>query len=288
MLTERVAFHLGSKEVYWYGVMVALGFVAGMLLLRWRAKKVGLPPDQVGDLVFFALVGGLLGARLMYVVSYWREFSGNYAEILRIDHGGLVFYGGFIGGAAAVTWGVYRRGLPVWQVADLIAQALPLGEALGRVGCFLNGCCFGKPTASALGVVYQYPPHGSVWQRQAAGRLLPAQAINDYVEHGIAQCNAVLPSQLFDSTMNLVLCAAMIYLATRLRPAGKTFAWFLIWYALGRFTVEFTRGDYLVLRGGLTDAQWVSLVLLPVGLVLLWWRWSVPAAPAPAAPTAAK
>ena len=141
-----IAFHLGSLTIRWYGVMVALAFVAGLWTAGRRGLLSGFNPEKIYDLGPWLILGGLVGARIFYVVEYWREsFAGLPVwEIFMIQHGGLVFYGGFIGAALAGIFYARRKQLPLWRLADVIAPSIALGSIFGRIGCLLNGCCYGR------------------------------------------------------------------------------------------------------------------------------------------------
>jgi phosphatidylglycerol:prolipoprotein diacylglycerol transferase len=154
-MTDPVALQLGPLSIRWYGVFVALGFLAGYQVLQRRARALGLGPQVAPDVTLAAMVGGIVGARLLYVVQNWEEeFGGNLLDAFAVWHGGLVFYGGFLGAVAAVVlWGRHKR-WPLLAIGDMVAPALPLGHVLGRIGCLLNGCCFGRPWDGPLGVAY--------------------------------------------------------------------------------------------------------------------------------------
>ena len=135
-----------------YGFMIAVGFLVCLWLLQRRGRRMGLDPAALFDVATAALVGGIVGARLFYVVHNWSEFSGSPLRILAFWHGGLAFFGGVMGGAAGLLAMVWKKGLPLRMTLDLAAGLLPLGHAFGRVGCFLNGCCFGKVTDLWVGM----------------------------------------------------------------------------------------------------------------------------------------
>jgi len=238
---DPVAFQIGPLTVRWYGICVALGFLAGFGVVHWRAPRKGIPRDVASDVVFWTMVGGILGARLWYVLMNLPDFLGRPLEIIRIDHGGLVFYGGFAGAVAAAALVCRVRHISPTAVADLVAPGLPLGHALGRIGCFLNGCCFGHPWDGAGGVTYA-PETG------ALGPLFPIQ--------------------LVASLMNLVLVGVLLLAEPRLKHPGQLLALYVALYAFARFWVEFGRGDYRLHVGLLTPGQLVCAVLFPVGAVV--------------------
>ncbi|MEY4916408.1 MAG: Phosphatidylglycerol--prolipoprotein diacylglyceryl transferase, partial [Verrucomicrobiota bacterium] len=129
-----IAFQLGSLPVRWYGVMMALGFLAGLWTATRRARRV-------------KMFGSIAGARTVYVTTYWKqEFASQpFSEIFMVQHGGLVFYGGLIGAALAGSGYLAWKKLPVWKIADILAPSIALGSVFGRIGCLMNGCCYGYP-----------------------------------------------------------------------------------------------------------------------------------------------
>ncbi len=152
-----------------YGVMLFLGVISGVALAAYRAKREGFDPELIYSLAFWMCLCGILGARLFYVIEYWRDFqraglSETFAAIINFTRGGLVVYGAVVGGAAAAVWFFVRHKLPVLAMADVIAPSMTLGLALGRIGCFLNGCCYGGQCQLPWAVAF--PPESPVYQSQ--------------------------------------------------------------------------------------------------------------------------
>jgi phosphatidylglycerol:prolipoprotein diacylglycerol transferase len=260
---QKVAFHIGSLPVYWYGVLVALAFVIGLWTASRRALRDGLPAQQVVDAGVWLIAGSVLGARTLYVLTFWQEeFAGQpWTKLLNVREGGLVFYGGFIGATAAGLLYVWKHKVPVWKFADALAPSLALGYAIGRLGCLMNGCCHGRPTDLPWALHY---PAGHA----AAGA-------------------GVHPTQLYDAGLNLALCVALAWLHRRKRFDGQVFATHLVCYALLRSFVELFRGDYgeRLLAGWLTPAHFVSALTLAAGAILIW---KLPRRPPAAAPAPAR
>jgi len=255
---DPVAFHIGRLTIRWYGVFVALGFLAGFMLVQFRARELDFEQEEAADLVLAAWIGGIVGAGVLYVVQNWTEYRKNLVEIIRIDHGGLVFYGGFLG-ALALLYVVSRvKSLSPGAIGDLLAPALALGHAFGRVGCFLNGCCFGHPWDGGCAV--RYPPGGNV---------MYVQAQTGFLQPGALDCLPVFPIQLVSALVNLASCALLLWVGSRVKTRGQLFPLYLILYAVTRFAVEFGRGDYLRKLGPFTPAQAICLVLLPAGIIWL-------------------
>ena len=252
---KSVAMHpifwqLGARPIYWFGVMMALAFLA--VIGHWNrlALRTGRSPGFGSELGFWLILAGILGARLAYVLASAPEFLAHPWEILRVDHGGLVYYGGFIGGCLAALLFARARREPLWALADFTITGVPLGHAFGRIGCFLNGCCYGAPTGLPWGVCF------------------PAT----HETHGLA----VHPTQLYEAAFNLALYGALLLFYLRGRragaPAGRVLALYLLLYPPFRFLVEFLRGDERLRGLGLNMAQEVSVALFAAGLALWFLR----------------
>src|SRR5450432_525256 len=226
--------------------MIALAFVFGLWTATRRARRENISSEAIADVTLWIMVGTILGARAAYVLTYWNdEFAGQpVSEIFAIWHGGLVFYGGLIG--AIITGAIYLRWkkLPLWKTADVLAPSIALGYVFGRIGCLLNGCCYGSacdlPWAIHFPEGHETYPHG------------------------------VHPTQIYDSLLNLVLYLALAWLYRRKKFDGQIFALYLMCYAVTRSVVETFRGDYDAAHrhGGLTPAHLVSIGIFAAGAVL--------------------
>ena len=138
-----ILLKIGPITIYSYGVMIALGIITGLFLARRQARKEGIDPDKIIDIIFYLLITALVGARLLFVLMNFTEYIADPLAILKIWEGGLVFYGGLVPAVAVGIWYIKRLGLPLWQVADIFAPSLAIGHAMGRIGCFFAGCCYG-------------------------------------------------------------------------------------------------------------------------------------------------
>ncbi|MBV9463187.1 MAG: prolipoprotein diacylglyceryl transferase [Verrucomicrobiae bacterium] len=226
---------IGSFEIRWYGVMAAIAFLVGLRWASRRGRSAGFHPDDIPNFCFFGLLFGILMARVFYVITYWdKEFSGRLSEIPRIDHGGIVFYGGAIGGLLTAIVFCRIKKIPFLKFADVLAPPFALAHAFGRIGCFMNGCCFGKPTTMPWGV--EYP-----------------------IESGIF--GHVHPTQLYEATFLLYLAFALMLIDRTKKFPGQTFASYGLLYSIWRFIVEYWRGDIPHDHFGLTNAQCVSIVI---------------------------
>mgnify|MGYP006273509759 CR=1 FL=1 len=255
---DPVAVEIGPIAIRWYGVFVALGFLAGLFFVQRRAARSGFGGERAGNLVLLGLLGGLVGARLFYVLTNWAYFRAAPMEILRVDHGGLVFYGGLIGGTLTLVVACLVLRIPMGRLADLFIPGLPLGHAFGRVGCFLNGCCFGRVCDAPWGMRYGAGSQAAVAQYHQG---LLAEATNTPLP--------VFPVQLLAAGANVAIFAFLLWIERRLRFRGQLLAVYLIVYGVYRFLHEFLRGDYLE-PGLFTPAQEVSFVMVPVGVALFY------------------
>jgi phosphatidylglycerol:prolipoprotein diacylglycerol transferase len=233
---DPVCFHIGARPVYWFGVLAAVGFGAALWHWTHLAGREDKPPEYASDIVLWLMVGGILGARLAYVVANWDTYARDFVGILRIDRGGLIFYGGFIGGTLAILLLGLKRRERLLALGDFVVSGIPLGHAFGRIGCFLNGCCHGD------------------WTTRWIGHLADGRQ----------------PTQLYEALGNIAIyyCLAKIY--ERRMFSGQVVSLYLIAYPGLRFLMEFLRGDERQMFGPLSLAQWISGALLVCGAGM--WR----------------
>ena len=239
-----ILFKLGPVTLYSYGAMLVLAF----LLATWLAGRIlrALPPElqwlkreQIVDLSCLALLGGIAGGRLFFIVLHWRFFLDEPQYLLALWQGGLVWYGGFFGGIGAAWLYARRHRVPFRWVLDLFAPVLALGHAIGRVGCFLNGCCYGEVTEAWCGIIMP-------------GEFRP-----------------VFPTQAAESLGLLFLYIILRLLqrpATMAKHPGRLFGVYLAGYAVLRFILEGYRGAQAVFWAGLTLQQLITSGLFIVGL----------------------
>jgi len=246
---HRVLFEVGGFSLHTFGLLVGLGFLAGLWIANRCGRRAGIPEGAISDLVVpWILFGGMIGARIVYVVSYWDEqFAGHpFAEVFQVWKGGLVFYGGLAGAAlTAIAYMRYKR-LPLWRVADCLAPGIALGHVFGRMGCFLNGCCYGRPSSLP-------------WAVRFSTDVIPFNG-------------SVHPAQLYEAALDLALCAALVAFHSRRRFDGAVFAVYLMAYAVIRTITEWFRGDYAFISdpaaGRFTPGQTTSALILITGIAL--------------------
>ena len=259
----------GHFRVASYGVMIVCGFLTCLYLLRGRSRRMGLDPTAMFDAAVFALMGGIIGARVFFVLHNWHAFAKEPMHIIRLDLGGLTFYGGLIGGATCLLVTVWRRRLPLLRTLDVGASLVSLGHAFGRVGCFLNGCCFGRSTESWVGVRFPRVLDG-------AGQIIGSPPYIEHLTQGRIPATAgwslpVHATQLYEVAYELAFFAVLSYALTRRRREGDVAWLYALLYGCGRFANEFFRADHARLAGvgGLTSFQVMSLGLAALGLIML-------------------
>ena len=261
---------LGPFTIKAYGLMMALGFACAWYAAVWLARGTHRTADYLSNLVVWLMVSGVVGARLAYVCEHWtQEFASHPEAIIRIDQGGLMFFGGFAGSALALLLFVRHYRERFLELADLLLAVLPLGHCFGRIGCFLNGCCHGRISHSIWSLTY--PDHSPAWFLQVYNHELPADATRSL---------PVLPTQLFEAGANLLLFI-LLFLAYRRvhRRSGMITATYFMAYGLIRFLVEPLRGDLRMNVGYWSIGQFISLMLFVAGAGLLLWRMKKTPAP---------
>jgi phosphatidylglycerol:prolipoprotein diacylglycerol transferase len=245
-----------------YGLCMALGFLFGWFAAVRLCKRTGQNADNLSGLLTWLMVSAVFGARAAYVMEHWSaEFAGAPLSILRVDQGGLMFYGGLI--AAALVLGLYTRVYRqhLFQVTDLVLAVVPVGHAFGRVGCFLHGCCYGKLTRSCIGVCF--PKDSPAWWEQvsSAPPLIAQTALKSL---------PVIPTQLIEAAANALLFAVLFALYPKRRTQrGFITGCYLISYAALRFVIEYLRGDPRLAVGPFSISQTISLGLACIGAACL-------------------
>ena len=264
-----------------YGVMLLVAAAAGIWLSVRRGRAIGIDADTILALGMEVFLWGLVGARLFYVIEYHDQFFppgrslvAALGQVLNIAQGGLVVFGSLPTAAIAAWLFARRRGLPILPLADVIAPGLLVGLALGRVGCFLNGCCYGG--ACDLPWAVRFPPESPPWLDQAARGLLPAAVPGQPPPWSLP----VHPAQLYAAIDAALLAALAIAFTPLARRPGEVFALVLTLHPLSRLLLEAIRIDEPPALGTpLSISQLVSLVLLVLAAALWWWiaRQPIPA-----------
>ena len=228
---------LGPFTIYSYGLMLVIAFMAAAFLASRYAKEKGINPDVIFNLCFVVFISGIIGARVFYVVSNLRYYLNNTLEMIMLQKGGLAWFGGLIAGSSCGIFYLKAKKLPIFKIADLLVPFVALAQAIGRLGCFLNGCCYGKE--SAFGI---YSP-----QQEAA----------------------LIPTQLYSSLLLVLIFIILRVLQERPHKVGQIFFAYLLLYCAKRFFMEFWRGDSPAFLFQFTLFQLISVVIFLIALASL-------------------
>ncbi len=253
---------LGGEPITSFGVMMFLAFIVGGFVVRAGLEREGLEPDRAWDLIFTAVVAGIVGAKVYYVLLNFERLLEDPSFLL--SRGGLVWYGGFLLATAAVVWHVRRLELPLGKMADVIAPALAIGYAIGRFGCFLVGDDYGTPTDAWVGIRFPQgsPPSSVEMLESLFGVTVDPALVEQY-----GTVVPVHPTQLYEVGLSLLI----FLLLWKLRKHAHRAGWlFMVWLAsagVERFIVEFFRAKDDRFLGTFTIAQLISLGLVAAGLL---------------------
>lgn len=260
----RILFCHGPVTVYSYGVLVALAFLVSTYLTWKGANRKGIDPDKIIDASIYIIISGLLGARIFYVLIYHNYYFSHPEDILKIWQGGLIFYGGFIFACLTTLFFLLKQKIHVWKFADLVAPNISLGLAIGRIGCFLNGCCFGR-ISERYGISFPCKDNSPVCIEQISAGLL---------KDGSKFSLSVIPTQLYSSLFCLFIFIVLAifrdnnnlsrYTSNR---DGFLFWFFVLLYSVYRFVIEkfrFCETNFYFFS--LTLSQLISLGLIVVSI----------------------
>jgi phosphatidylglycerol:prolipoprotein diacylglycerol transferase len=237
-------FTIGPFTVYGYGLMIAIGIIAAYLTGEYRAKKLKLNEDRILSLVIWSVAGGLLGAKILFIFTQLEEIMANPKILLNVTDG-FVVYGGIIGGIITAIIYCKVTKLDFLQYFDLLMPSVALAQGFGRIGCFLAGCCYGHETTCPIGITF----HDSA-----------------FAPNGVS----LIPTQLISSGLNFLHFFVLLWIAKHKRGDGQVAGFYLIFYSIGRFILEFYRGD--LLRGSvgtLSTSQFISIFICIAGIVLV-------------------
>ncbi len=261
--------------IHSYGLMLAIGFYAGWYVAARRARAAGVDPDLIGNLVLVSILAGVVGARILYFALEKRPDESLWG-IIKVWEGGLVFYGGLIGAAVADILYVRWKGLSAWRIGDVLAPAIAIGQAFGRIGCFFNGCCFGGPATASFPLAARFPRILGEAIKGGLPEILGSPAYRQHVDHfwigrAAEWSLPVHATQLYDS-IGLFLIAALLVAATPHRKReGELFGWLLLLHGALRLAVELVRRDTAVVALGLKAGQIGAIVALLLGAGILVW-----------------
>lgn len=225
-----ILFNAGPVAVYSYGTMFAVGFAVSFFFMYRQAVRNNIDKDVITNLAFLTLFSGIAGARILYIIINIGYYLAHPSDVLNLSKGGLIFYGGFFGGIAAFAYYSTRKKIGFLNAADICMPYLALTHAFGRIGCFLNGCCYGK--ISSGGFSY--------------------------------------PTQIYSSILLILIFFILRFWQTRRHFVGEIFLAYCLIYSIKRFFIEFLRGDNMPVAFGLTMSQLISIfVFICGGIVFL-------------------
>lgn len=235
--------------VYTYGVLQATAFLVGLWVAMRHAEQDGMDRARIFNLGVAVIVGSLIGSRLLMVITEWESFRDNWQALfsLQLVQAGGVYYGGFLAGIATALWYARRHALPWWKVADAFAPAVSLGLAIGRLGCFSAGCCWGKPTTHWWGV--QFPE---------AARLFV----------GTPTAMRLHPTQLYEAAASVLIFLWLLQRRKTRRFPGQLILLYAIVYGAARFLIEFVRDDWRGSVGPLSTSQFIAVVTILAAAIL--------------------
>jgi phosphatidylglycerol:prolipoprotein diacylglycerol transferase len=243
-------FRIGSLTIHTYGLFLVLGITVGLLIALKFGRGQGISPQAIMDMGFIIILFALVGSRLAYVlmnISYYQEHP---LDIIIFWRGGLVFSGGLIAVLLALGWYLKRNHLSFWKIGDLWAPSAAIGQGIGRLGCFMAGCCYGKPTEMYWGVVFTHP-------------------------NSLAPLNIPLhPTQLYGSLSGFIIFGVLYYLHAKKQFEGQLLLWFLILHSTARLLIERFRGDErgFILGSDMTVTQLFALLILFSAVIALFVR----------------
>jgi phosphatidylglycerol---prolipoprotein diacylglyceryl transferase len=248
-------FHIGSFYMPTYGLLVATGVLLGLWISARNSEKQGIDPEHAWNLGIYVVLAGIIGAKVLYVINEWDEYSGHWGEIFSWNtfRAGGVFSGGLVAGLAVAVWYVRKYKMPALATCDAFAPGLALGHAIGRLGCFAAGCCFGKETHHWWGVTFT----------NELAHTISGTPLNVSLQ----------PTQLFEAAVELANFFVLTWMLKRRKFDGQVFGAFMILYGTARFFLEFLRGDPgrgEVIPGVLSGTQLISICLV-IGGGILWW-----------------
>jgi phosphatidylglycerol:prolipoprotein diacylglycerol transferase len=253
-----ILLELGPITIYSYGVLLAAAYLLGLWMASRRARKAGLDASRVLDLGIWVIIAALVGAKALLFVVDFEQFTSSWQDFTTLLRSGGV----------VCIYQLRKHRLPLWASGDLFAPGIALGYTVGRLGCLMAGCCYGKPSDVAWAITFTDP----------VANLNVGTPLNVPLH----------PTQLYESLAGLVILVVLLALERRGRAfPGRTFWLFVLLYAVSRFVIEFFRGDDRgMVLGLLSTSQFISVVLAPLSLIMLWYL-SRPARP-PAAETPAR
>lgn len=233
---------IGPVTIHMYGIMIAIGFASAYLISDYRAKKKGLDSDIIFGILWCAVVGGMAGSRLLYYIVSIRDIVKSPGLIWDFSHG-YVVYGGIIGGVTAGYIYINIKKEKFLRYFDLVIPEVALAQGFGRIGCFFAGCCYGRETKLPIAVVFKN---------------------SSYAPNGVG----LIPTQLISGAGDFIIAAVLFLYSKKSAKDGNVASLYMILYSIGRFFIEFLRGDYRGSVGVLSTSQIISVIIFAAGAVM--------------------
>lgn len=282
MLPQLFKIPFIDVPIHTYGVMIVIGFLLAIYIAYRQCLQIGKYADDVLDFGFWALVGGMLGARIVFIMVEWRSFfidhpfvelghSGvKIPSVFAIWQGGLVYFGSIIGGFIAYLIFAKKRSLPTLHVADILVLGVPLAQMFGRLGCIAAGCCWGGNVGANWPIALQFPPgssaFASLWESASP-------EVRSYMQQ-MGHTMPLFPSQLAEAFGTALLFFVLYFIARHKRFHGQVLLSYAVLYSILRSILEIFRGDVgrgFVIEGILSTSQFISLVVVLASLIAMWW-----------------
>lgn len=246
-----ILLRVGDFPVHTYGFLIAFGFLLSVWVVKREGMRQGISGEKLVDLSFYSLLIGMVGSRILYIITRWSFYLEHPIETLYVWEGGLVFFGGPLLCLPFFLWYTEKYGLPRWKVIDTAAQAVPLAHAFGRLGCFSTGCCYGKPTGTDWGVRFY----------------------TEIVDPHLRGIN-LHPTQLYEAFSLFVLFFVLRRMRFHKKFDGQIFCAYLIFYSILRSIIEIFRGDQIrgfVINDILSTSQFISILVI-IGTSILYFK----------------
>lgn len=238
-------FRIGKITIYSYGVMMAIAIVTALGIAIYRGKKRGFDSDRIIDLSFYAIIGGIIGAKVLYFITEANSIVNNPRVILDMLTSGFVVYGSILGGILGAYIYCRKQKLNFLEHFDLLVPSLAIAQGIGRIGCLLAGCCYGNETNSFIGIIFRH---------------------SNYAPNGVK----LYPTQIFSSLGDFLIGGVLILFARKQRKNGKVAGLYLVLYSIGRFLIEFLRNDPRGKVAFLSTSQFICLFILVGGIILMY------------------
>jgi len=241
-------FSIGPLTLHTYGLLMAIGFIIGLLIAIKTGNRHGMDAQQIMDMGILLIISGVIGSKITYVLMNLSSYIENPLD-MNLWQGGFVFSGGLIAAIIVIFFYIRRHKMNMLMMGDIFAPSIAIGQAFGRIGCFMAGCCYGKPATVPWGVIFRNP-------------------------NSIAPLNIPLhPTQLYDSLSNISIFIILMILNARKKFNGQVFLWFLIMHSTARLLIERFRGDDRGIFPGTvwTITQFISILILMFSISLLYY-----------------